>query len=104
MGNLIKVRLQATLQFINAFHSCKNLSCPKYHTKQTWQWFEKPLLELLPVPYFHTTSFSYPSDTVQNECELPSVGDEMVLCSHCKTGRQVLDKKLFWKKSMEIFI
>jgi len=42
-------------EYTYAFHSCKNRSCPKCHTKQTQQWLEKRQLELLPVPYFHIT-------------------------------------------------
>lgn len=36
-----------------AYHSCKNRSCPKCHTKQTAQWLEARKAELLPTSYFH---------------------------------------------------
>lgn len=42
-------------EYTYSFHSCKNRSCPKCHTKQTQQWLEKRQFELLPVPYFHIT-------------------------------------------------
>jgi len=40
---------------VYAYHSCKNRSCPKCHTKQTEQWLEKRQAELLPTAYFHIT-------------------------------------------------
>lgn len=40
---------------IYAYHSCKNRSCPKCHTKQIQQWVEKRQSELLPCNYFHIT-------------------------------------------------
>ena len=36
-----------------AYHSCKNRSCPKCHTRQTAQWLEARKAELLPTRYFH---------------------------------------------------
>jgi hypothetical protein len=36
-----------------SYHSCKNRSCPKCHTKQTAQWLEARQAELLPTSYFH---------------------------------------------------
>jgi hypothetical protein len=36
-----------------AYHSCKNRSCPKCHTKQTAQWLEARKAEMLPTSYFH---------------------------------------------------
>jgi hypothetical protein len=38
-----------------SYHSCKNRSCPKCHTKQTKDWHEAPKAELLPTDYFHVT-------------------------------------------------
>jgi len=38
-----------------SYHSCKNRSCPKCHTKQTEQWLEARKAELLPTDYFHVT-------------------------------------------------
>src|SRR6516225_4782861 len=40
---------------IFSYHSCKNRSCPKCHTKQTEQWLEARKAELLPTDYFHVT-------------------------------------------------
>lgn len=36
-----------------SYHSCKNRSCPKCHTKQTAHWLEARRAELLPASYFH---------------------------------------------------
>ena len=36
-----------------AYHSCKNRSCPKCHTRQTAQWLEARKAEMLPTSYFH---------------------------------------------------
>ncbi|MFQ5502883.1 MAG: IS91 family transposase [Phycisphaerae bacterium] len=36
-----------------AYHSCRNRSCPKCHTRHTDAWVEARRKELLPVPYFH---------------------------------------------------
>ena len=36
-----------------AYHSCKNRSCPKCHTRQTAQWLEARKAEMLPTGYFH---------------------------------------------------
>jgi hypothetical protein len=38
-----------------SYHSCKNRSCPKCHTKQTERWLEARRTEMLPIPYFHIT-------------------------------------------------
>lgn len=38
-----------------SYHSCKNRSCPKCHTKQTEQWLDARKAELLPTDYFHVT-------------------------------------------------
>src|SRR5271166_3976426 len=38
-----------------SYHSCKNRSCPKCHTKQTERWLEARRAEMLPIPYFHIT-------------------------------------------------
>ncbi len=40
---------------IFSYHSCKNRSCPKCHTRQTEAWLEARKAEMLPVPYFHIT-------------------------------------------------
>jgi len=40
---------------IFSYHSCKNRSCPKCHTRQTERWLEGRKAEMLPVPYFHVT-------------------------------------------------
>ena len=44
-----------------AYHSCRNRSCPKCHTKDTDAWIEARRTELLPVPYFHVV-FTVPHD------------------------------------------
>src|SRR6202140_537668 len=36
-----------------AYHSCRNRSCPKCHTRQTAQWLEARKAEMLPTGYFH---------------------------------------------------
>ena len=36
-----------------AYHSCKNRSCPKCHTKQTADWLAARQAEMLPTDYFH---------------------------------------------------
>jgi len=36
-----------------AYHSCRNRSCPKCHTRQTAQWLEARQAEMLPTGYFH---------------------------------------------------
>ena len=36
-----------------SYHSCKNRSCPKCHSKQTW--LEARKAEMLPTDYFHVT-------------------------------------------------
>ena len=38
-----------------SYHSCKNRSCPKCHTKQTKDWLEARKAEMLPTDYFHVT-------------------------------------------------
>ncbi len=38
-----------------AYHSCKNRSCPKCHTKQTKEWLDARKAEMLPTAYFHVT-------------------------------------------------
>ena len=38
-----------------SYHSCKNRSCPKCHTKQTNDWLEARKAEMLPTDYFHVT-------------------------------------------------
>jgi hypothetical protein len=38
---------------IFSYHSCKNRSCPKYHTDQTQVWLERRRAEMLPAPYLH---------------------------------------------------
>jgi hypothetical protein len=38
-----------------SYHSCKNRSCPKCHTKQTQAWLEARRAEMLPTDYFHVT-------------------------------------------------
>ena len=44
-----------------AYHSCRNRSCPKCHTKDTEDWLEERRGELLPVPYFHLV-FTLPAE------------------------------------------
>jgi hypothetical protein len=36
-----------------AYHSCKNRSCPKCHTRQTQSWLDARRAEMLPTDYFH---------------------------------------------------
>jgi len=38
-----------------SYHSCKNRSCPKCHTKQSNDWLEARKAEMLPTDYFHVT-------------------------------------------------
>jgi hypothetical protein len=38
-----------------AYHSCKNRSCPKCHTRQTQDWLDARKAEMLPTNYFHVT-------------------------------------------------
>jgi Putative transposase/Transposase zinc-binding domain len=38
-----------------SYHSCKNRSCPKCHTKQTKDWLDARKTEMLPTDYFHVT-------------------------------------------------
>jgi len=38
-----------------SYHSCKNRSCPKCHTRQTEHWLETRKAEMLPCAYFHIT-------------------------------------------------
>jgi hypothetical protein len=38
-----------------AYHSCKNRSCPKCHTRQTQDWLNARKAEMLPTNYFHVT-------------------------------------------------
>jgi hypothetical protein len=38
-----------------SYHSCKNRSCPKCHTRQTKDWLEARRAEMLPTDYFHVT-------------------------------------------------
>ena len=38
-----------------SYHSCKNRSCPKCHSRQTERWLEARKAEMLPIPYFHVT-------------------------------------------------
>jgi hypothetical protein len=38
-----------------SYHSCKNRSCPKCHTKQTEDWLAARRAEMLPTDYFHVT-------------------------------------------------
>jgi len=38
-----------------SYHSCKNRSCPKCHSKQTKDWLQARSAELLPTAYFHVT-------------------------------------------------
>ena len=38
-----------------SYHSCKNRSCPKCHSKQTNDWLEARKAEMLPTDYFHVT-------------------------------------------------
>ncbi len=44
-----------------AYHSCRNRSCPKCHTRETATWVEARRKELLPVPYFHVV-FTVPDE------------------------------------------
>ncbi|MHC5112520.1 MAG: IS91 family transposase [Planctomycetota bacterium] len=44
-----------------AYHSCRNRSCPKCHTRDTDRWIEARRRELLPVPYFHVV-FTVPDE------------------------------------------
>jgi hypothetical protein len=37
----------------DAYHSCRNRSCPKCHRHDTEVWLAERRQELLPVPYFH---------------------------------------------------
>ena len=36
-----------------AYHSCRNRSCPKCHTRETARWLEARKAEMLPTSYFH---------------------------------------------------
>ena len=38
-----------------SYHSCKNRSCPKCHTKQAKDWLDARKAEILPTDYFHVT-------------------------------------------------
>src|SRR6202034_2315165 len=38
-----------------SYHSCKNRSCPKCHSRQTECWLEARKAEMLPTRYFHVT-------------------------------------------------
>jgi hypothetical protein len=38
-----------------SYHSCKNRSCPKCHTRQTEDWLQARKAEMLPTAYFHVT-------------------------------------------------
>jgi Putative transposase/Transposase zinc-binding domain len=38
-----------------AYHSCKNRSCPKCHTRQIKEWLDARKAEMLPTSYFHVT-------------------------------------------------
>jgi hypothetical protein len=38
-----------------SYHSCKNRSCPKCHSRQTERWLEARKAEMLPTRYFHVT-------------------------------------------------
>jgi hypothetical protein len=38
-----------------SYHSCKNRSCPKCHTRQTEAWLQARKAEMLPTDYFHVT-------------------------------------------------
>ena len=38
-----------------SYHSCKNRSCPKCHTKQAKDWLDARKAEMLPTDYFHVT-------------------------------------------------
>jgi hypothetical protein len=38
-----------------SYHSCKNRSCPKCHTRQTERWLDARKSEMLPTRYFHVT-------------------------------------------------
>ena len=38
-----------------SYHSCKNRSCPKCHSRQTERWLEARKAEMLPCGYFHVT-------------------------------------------------
>jgi hypothetical protein len=38
-----------------AYHSCRNRSCPKCHTRQTEDWLAARRTEMLPTDYFHVT-------------------------------------------------
>ena len=38
-----------------SYHSCKNRSCPKCHTRQTEDWLAARRAEMLPTDYFHVT-------------------------------------------------
>jgi hypothetical protein len=43
------------------YHSCKNRSCPKCHTRETDQWVNRLCDKILPVPHFHII-FTLPSE------------------------------------------
>ena len=38
-----------------SYHSCKNRSCPKCHTKQAKDWLDARKAEILPTDYFNVT-------------------------------------------------
>jgi hypothetical protein len=38
-----------------SYHSCRNRSCPKCHTRQTQEWLDARRAEVLPTHYFHVT-------------------------------------------------
>jgi len=44
-----------------SYHSCRNRSCPKCHTRDTQAWLEQRQTELLAVPYYHVI-FTLPSE------------------------------------------
>ena len=44
-----------------SYHSCKNRSCPKCHTKETEEWISIQKERLLPVKYFHLVFTIHPA-------------------------------------------
>jgi hypothetical protein len=48
-------RCDACSHEVFSYHSCKNRSCPKCHTKQTQAWLEARQAEMLPTDYYHVT-------------------------------------------------
>ncbi len=41
---------------VYSYHSCRNRSCPKCHTRDTEAWMAQRRQEILPIKYFHVTA------------------------------------------------